>query len=65
MAIQAKRKSKGDRTSQGRRATNDELERTAVTPALFLKARRVRNSSTPKNREPPTSGSPPTAMIKP
>ena len=35
MAIQAKLKSKGDRTSQARRATNDELERTAVTPALL------------------------------
>jgi hypothetical protein len=35
MAIQAKQKSKGDRTSQARRATNNELERTAVTPALL------------------------------
>ena len=35
MAIQAKLKSKGDRTSPARRATNDELERTAVTPALL------------------------------
>ena len=35
MAIQAKQKSKGDRSSKARRATNDELERTAVTPALL------------------------------
>ena len=35
MAIQAKQKSKRDRTSQARRATNSELERTAVTLALL------------------------------
>ena len=35
MAIQAKQKSKRDRTSQARRATSSELERTAVTLALL------------------------------
>jgi hypothetical protein len=35
MAIRPKLKSKGDRTSQARRATNNELERTAVTPAVL------------------------------
>ena len=35
MAIQTKQKSKGDRTSQARRATDSELGRTAVTPVLL------------------------------
>jgi hypothetical protein len=35
MAMQTKQKSKGDRTSQARRATDSELGRTAVTPALL------------------------------
>ena len=35
MAIQAKRKSKGDRTSQARRATSNRPEQTAVTPAML------------------------------
>jgi len=34
MAIQTKQKSKRDRTSPARHATSDELERTAVTPAV-------------------------------
>ena len=63
--MRKKQKSNNDRSSQARPATSNKLEQTGVGPALAPEGGARSQQFKPENWEPPTSGSPPTPMIKP